>query len=308
MSSTILSIIQQFCYRVNIPAPTAIVGVSSPSEQQYLSLFKFIGDNLRNRPYQWPQLKRGYIFLTSTGVSNYQLPGDFYRILDSTQWDTTNQWPLAGPVSDFNMTIRDYAIVGLQTRKAYRLIGPTQYLYSTSPYTQRSQGWFQVSPAGENNTDELFMGYLSANWLWPKSWVASTSYAAGALVSGNGYTYRTAAGGTSGTTRPSHATGTASDGAVSWTVWNEPYPCDPSNTLLNDSDLCLLDEDIMIEGLVWAYARAKGQDFQERRQEWENSVKSAFSRFNGPQRISMADQMSTDDDLFPFTAPGSWAV
>lgn len=308
MAATILSIIQQFCQRSNIPAPAAIVGVNSPAEQQYLSLLKFIGDNLRNRPFQWPQLKRNYIFLSSTGVSNYQLPGDFYRILDSTQWDVTNQWPLLGPVSDFNMAVRDYSVVSLQTRKAFRIVGPTQYLYSTSPYSQRSAGWFQINPAGENNTDQLFLGYLSANWVWPKSWVTATVYSAGAIVSGDGYCYRTAAGGTSGATRPSHATGTASDGTVSWSVYTEPYPCDSSNTLLSDSDLVLFDEDLIIDGILWAYKRAKGQDYQDLRVEWDESVKSAFARFDGPKRISMADEYSASDDLFPFTAPGSWSV
>ncbi len=310
MSSTILSIIQQFCYRTNLPVPTAIVGVSSPTEQQYLSLFKFIGDLLRNGPWQWPQLKRGYTFTTVTDVANYQLPGDFYRILDSTQWDTTNQFPMAGPVSDYTMTARQQLqVIGLQNRKAYRIIGPTQYLHSTSPYSKRSQSWFQINPAGANNTDELFLGYLSCNWLWPKSWVTATVYAPGAVVSGNGYTYFTAAGGTSGATRPSVATGSESDGTVLWSVWNEPYMCDPSNTLLSDSDICLLDEDIMIDGLNWAFKRAKDIDgWQQFRIDWENQVKSAYARFNGPSRISMANDYGCWDGDFPRIPLGSWNV
>jgi hypothetical protein len=305
MSSTILSIIQQFCYRTNIPAPAAIVGVNSPAEQQYLSLLKFIGDNLRNRPFQWPQLKRNYLFLTTTGVSNYQLPGDFYRILDSTQFDVTNHWSMNGPISDSNMAARTYGVVDIVNRKSYRIIGPTQYLYSTSPYTQRSQGWFQISPAGVNNTDQLYLGYQSASWLWPKSWIASTSYAAGSIVSGNGYTYFTSAGGISGTTRPSHSSGTASDGTVSWTVWTEYYACDPANTSLSDSDLVLFDEDLMIDGINWALKRAKGQEFQQFRQDWEEQAKSAFARFEGPCSISMADDIGGD---WPFVTPGSWPV
>ena len=308
MSSTILSIIQQFCQRVNIPAPIAVVAATSPAERQYLSLLKYIGDNLRNRPFMWPQLKRGYVFTTSTGVSNYQLPGDFYRILDSTQWDVTNQWPLIGPISDFNSSLRKYAVVSLQTRKAYQIVGPTQYLYNVSPYAQRSQGWFQISPAATNSTDQLFLGYMSASWVWPKSWVTATSYPAGTIIAGNGYMYRTAAGGVSGATRPSHSTGTATDGTVSWTVFSEFYACDPSNTSLADTDLCLFDEDILIDGLVWAYRRSKRQEYQDLRVEWEDAVKAAYSRFDGPKRISMADQFSAGDDLFPFTAPGSWSV
>lgn len=308
MANTIVTIIKNFCYRINVPAPSSIVGVSSPTEQQYLSLFQFIGDDLRNRPYQWPQLKRGYTFTTTTSTRKYQLPGDFYRILNSTQWDETNQWPLQGPISDANFTLREFAVVSLTNRKAYRLIGPVNYLYSTSPYSQRSRGWFEIDPAGENNTDELFLGYLSCNWIWPRDWVTSTVYSAGDIRAGNGYVYRTAAGGTSGATRPNWATGSSSDGSVTWTVYTEPYPCDASNSALNDSDLCLFDDDLMIEGMRWAYKRAKGLDYQQERQDWEDQLKSAFARFNGPTRISMCGPLSEDAYLFPNVPSESWSL
>lgn len=284
------------------------MGVSSPAEQQYLSLFKFIGDNLRNRPYQWPQLKRGYTFTTTTNISKYQLPGDFYRILESSQWDTSNNWPLRGPISDYNFAVRDFAVVSLQTRKAFRLIGPTHYLYSTSTYNRRSQGWFEIEPAGANGTDQLFLGYLSANWIWPRDWVANTVYTAGSIRAGNGYVYWTEDGGTSGATRPSVSTGSVSDGSVVWTVYTEPYDVISTNTGLNDSDICLFDDDLMIEGMRWAYLRAKGQDYQQERSDWDNQVKSAYSRFNGPTRINLADSMDEYFGEWPITAQGSWDV
>lgn len=306
--ATILQLIQSFCYRINQPAPATIVGVASPAEQQYLELFRFIGDNLRNRPYQWPQLKRGYTFTTTTGTTNYQLPGDFYRLLESSQWDTTNQWPLRGPISDFNYTAREFAVVGLQTRKAYRIIGPTNYLFSTSPYSQRSQSWFQIDPAGQNNTDQLFMGYVSCNWIWPRDWITNTVYSAAAIRTGNGYVYRTAAGGTSGATRPSVATGSVSDGTVTWTVYTEPYLCNASNADLNDGDICLFDDDLMIEGMRWAYFRAKKQDYQQERSDWEQQLKSAFARFNGPTRISLSEEFGDQEGLWPNVPSGSWPV
>ena len=308
MANTILGIIQQFCYRVNVPAPSAVVTATSPAERQYLSLFKFIGDTLRNRPYQWPQLKRPYYFLTTTGTSNYQLPGDFYRILDSSQWDTTNNWPMRGPISDFNYAVRNFAVVSLQTRKAFRLVGPTQYLFNTSPYSQRSAGWFQISPAGANNTDQLFLGYISGNWIWPRDWVASTVYSLGDIRSGSGGVYRCTTAGTSGTTRPSVTSGTEVDGTVTWTFYTEPYACDSSNTALNDSDLCQFDDDLMIEGMRWAYYRAKGQDYQQERSDWESQVKASFARFNGPTRINAGDMFADYQDGFPTTPSGSWNV
>lgn len=308
MATTIKQILQDFCYRINVPAPTAFVGVSSPTEQQYLSLLKFVGDNLRNRPYQWPQLKRGYLFTTETDERRYQLPGDFYRILNSTQWDTTNQWPMNGPISDANYEMREFAVISVLTQKAYRLIGPTQYLYSTSPYSKRSQGWFQIDPPGENNTDELFLGYISCNWIWPRDWVVSTAYSVGAIRSGDGYVYICTDAITTSATRPSVATGTEADGDGIWTVYTEPYLCDASNTALNDDDLVLFDDDLMIEGMRWAYKRQKGLDYQQERQDWEQQVKSAYARFNGPCRISMADSLDEFAGEFPLIPSGSWNV
>lgn len=306
--STVLQIIQDFCGRVNIPVPSAVVAATSPAERQYLSLFKFIGDNLRNRPYQWPQLKRPYYFNTAVDQTRYQLPGDFYRILDSDQWDTTNNWPLRGPISDYNMAIRQFVVVSLQTRKAFRLIGPVGYLYSTSPYSKRSAGSIELDPPGANNTDELFLGYLSCNWIWPRDWVASTAYSLGDIRAGDGYVYICTTAGTSGTTRPSVSSGTVVDGTVTWTFYTEPYHVDSSNTKLNDADLCLFDDDLMIEGMRWAYYRAKKQDYQQERSDWEQQVKGAFARFNGPVRVNMNDELGTNADEWPNIPAGSWDV
>lgn len=305
--STVKEILQNFCYRINQPAPSSFVGVDSPAERQYVSLFQSIGDKLRNLPYQWPQLKRGYTFTTETSVSRYQLPGDFYRLLMDDAWDTTNQWPLRGPVSDRTMQARQFAVIGLQTRKVYQLIGPTQYLFSTSPYSQRSASSIQIDPAGDNDTDELFLGYISSNWIWPRDWVASTAYTQGNIRAGNGYVYICTTAGTSGTTRPSVSSGTEVDGTVTWTFYTEPYLCDPSNTNLNDGDQCLFDQDIMVEGMRWAYKQAKGQEYQQLRVDWENAVAAACSRFSSPSITNLADSGYGDlFNEFPLTPPGSW--
>lgn len=307
--ATILEVISEFCHRINVPAPTSIVGVSRPTEQQYLSIFKKIGDDLRNRPFNWPQLKREYTFLTVTDERRYQLPGDFYRLLESNEWDLTNKWPLRGPMSDFAFTTRKYSVVSLQTRKGYNLIGPVQHLYNTSPYSQRSAGVIQIDPAGANDTDELLLGYISCNWVWPEDWVAGASYSAGDIRAGNGYVYRTAAGGTAGATRPNWTTGTDSDDTVDWTVYTEPYLVNSSNANLSDADLCLFDDDIMVEGMHWYYMKLKGLDYQQERVDWEEMVKGAVSRFNGPKRTNMADAIGTyEDQEWPLVPFGNWSL
>lgn len=214
---------------------------------------------------------------------------------------------MRGPISDYNFNVREFAVVSLQTRKAFRLIGATNYLYNTDPYNYRSAGWFEIDPAGQNDTDELFLGYISCNWIWPRDWVANTVYAANSIRSGDGYVYFTHIGGTSGTFRPDWSTGSDNDNSVTWSVYTEPYLINSSNTNLNDSDLCLFDDDLMIEGMRWAYFRAKKMDYQQERNDWEASIKSAFARWNGPVRINMSDEFGDYFD-WPNVPPGSWSV
>lgn len=306
--ATILETIQSFCYRINQPAPSSIVGVTTPTERQYLELFRFIGDDLRNRPYQWPQLKKGYTFTTATGVSRYPLPGDFYRLLAASQWDIANTQSMVGPVSDSRFTANQLGVIDTQTQKLFRIVGPTSHLISTANYSKRSSGVFEIEAAGANNTDTMYMGYLGCNWVWPRDWVASTAYTAGDIRSVNGYVYVCKTSGTSGTTRPS--TGTIdtdiTDNTAVWLVYNEPYPASPSNSKLNDADICLFDDDLMIEGMRWAYLQAKKLDYQQERNDWENRVKSAYARFQGPVRVNLSEADNIED-LINVPA-GSWSV
>jgi len=308
--SEVLEIIKDFCYGINIPAPTSIASATSPTELQYISILRLIGENLLSRPYQWPQLKRGYTFQTQTGVSKYQLPGDFYRILDSSQWDVTNNWPLRGPVSDFQFTTRQFAAVSLQTRKAYRIVGPVDTInYGTpSPFLSRSQGFIEIEPAADNNTDELYIGYLSRQWIMPRDWKVSTAYLVDDFVTGaDGRIYRCTTAGTSGATAasiPSVTTGTQTDGTAVWGIWLGGYNLRYG---LRDDDRCVFDDELMIGGMRWAYYRAKRQEYMQERTDWDQMVKNAYARFQGPVRISMAGE---DGDYFdwPNVPAGSWSV
>lgn len=299
--STVKEIIDEFCDRINQPRESTIIGSTSPAARQFLSLFKFIGRELISNPNGWSQLKRIYTFTTATGVSNYQLPGDFDKLLVGTQWGVTNQIPLSGPISDAQMAFQTYGQVAASPFSSYQINGAQGYIFNTSPYTQRSQGYFQISPAGQNNTDQNAIAYLSNNFVWPRDWIANTAYSLNDVRTGVNNMYICTTAGTSGTTRPSVLTGTVVDGTVTWQVYTEPY------IISNDSDFCLLDDDLMIEGLRWAWYRAKKQDYTQERIDWDRSVRSAIGRQNGPCEINAGYNVNLNPD-WPNVPVGSWSV
>jgi hypothetical protein len=302
--ATVKEIIQKFCKRKNINMPTAFVGVNSQTEQQYLSLFEFVGNQLLKMPLDWPQLKRTYIFNTKTNVTRYQLPGDYSKLLTETTRDNTNRWALAGPTSDSTFALLQYGIQTTYAQKSYRLIGASGYTAERGAGLQYvapvSAGMFEVFPPGSNNTDQLMLQYISKNWVWPKSWATATAYTIGDKVAGVNNVYEATTTGTSGGVTPNWLTGTQSDGGVSWAVTSTSYP------ISSDDDLCLFDEDVMIEGLRWAYEREKGDDYQQEKKDWENNALTMFSRYNGPTIVNLSDEISVDIGCINIPN-GSWS-
>lgn len=290
-------LIDEAADRLLIPRESSYVGAATPAARQYVSLLKFVTAELLKRG-NWQQLKRVYAFLTQTNVSNYQLPGDWWRPLLDTNFSVTKQTPLSGPISNAESALRTYGMTQTGPYSSFMVSGPQGYTVSTSPYTATSAGYF-VTDAGINNTDQNVIAYISRNAFWPKNWVTITAYVVGDKVTGVANTYICTTAGTSGATRPSVLTGTVVDGTVTWTVYTEYYP------ISADTDICLLDDELVIEGIRWAYWRSKKQDYGQEKADWEDSVKFALGRKNGAIRVNAAG--SSDFD-FPITKDGSWSV
>lgn len=432
--ATVKQVIDEFCYRNNIPSKTTYVANTDASALQYVSLLKYIGDWLLSQPYAWAKLKRAYWFVTQTNVRNYPLPGDFYKLLESTPWDSTNQWPMRGPISDYNYAIRSLAIVSLQVRKAFRNIGKINSVIHSrivNEYQPNAEMFMEVDPAGINETNLLQFEYVSKNWCVPKNWAYATAYTTADYVNVNGTVYKCAVNGTSaslpvtppnltgavgsdgnaqwlgvvyatwaattvysvgnyvktpglgryylctagGTSSGSEPTSTdpeaeITDGTVTWmyvdpTAWaanttytggdyvtsgsnlymNISFFSDASNSVSGkyapawsydqtnqlwkipdgsgalvwqwlqapysmaaDTDLIMFDMDIMVDGMSWAYMRSKGLAYEDIRQDWESSVRSAAGRANGPTRINVADSFDNQFDAWPAIPPGGWPI
>ena len=301
--ATVKEIIDEFCDRINQPRESVYVAGTTPNARQLLSLYKFIARELTSKSIAWPQLKRVYNFTTVTGQSLYQLPGDFDRLLAGTQWGVTNQIPLQGPISNAQLAFQTYGTTAISPFPSYQINGPQGYIFNTAPYTQRSQGYFEISPAGQNSTDINAIAYMSSNYVWPTDWVSGATYAVGNMVSGVANMYRCTAitTGIAGSTRPSVLTGTVVDGGVTWTVYHEPYP------ITADTDFSLLDDDLLIEGLRWAWYRAKKQDYAQERADWEQSVRTAAGRQNGSMMLNAGYNVNNMQE-WPRIPDGGWTI
>lgn len=202
MATTVKQVIDEFCYRNNIPTKSAYATGTDATSLQYVSLLKYIGEQLLSQPYAWVALKRSYMFVTQTNVRLYPLPGDFHRMCESTPFDSSNQWPMRGPISDYNYTIRSLALVSLQTRKAFRNIGKINGIIHSrivNEYQPNSQMYMETDPAGANEVNLLQLEYISKNWILPKNWAYATAYTTAApdLVNVQGNVYRCITNGTS---------------------------------------------------------------------------------------------------------------
>lgn len=279
------------------------MGSTTPAARQYLSLFKYVAGKLLEYQDGWDQLKRIYTFTTSLGVANYQLPGDFLRMLTGTQWGVTNQIPLAGPLSNAQLAFQTYGVNISSPYAGYQINGAQGYTFSTGAYTylQKSAGYFQISPAGQDNTTQYAIAYVSRNYVWPQNWAPATAYVLGNIRSGINNIYYCVTSGTSGSARLTGSSGTISDGTAEWVPYFEPYP------VTADTDFVILDDELFIEGLRWAWYEAK-QQFQSAQTydaKWRSSVRSALGRQNGATVVSAAYDINGSID-WPNTPVGSW--
>lgn len=300
--ATVKELIDEFIDRTNGVRESSYVGSTAPAARQYVSLFKQVADELLDNPNGWMQLKRIYSFTTVLNQANYQLPGDYHRQLIGTQWDTTNQIPLAGPLSNARLAFQTYGVNIATPFAGWQVNGSQGYIYNTSPYTQRSAGYFQISPPGQNNTTDMAIAYISSNYVWPVNWAVGQAYSVGDKVTGINNIYICTDAITSSDTRPSVVTGTETDDDGTWQVYTEPYP------VTADTDIFLLDDALMIEGLRWAWYESK-QQFEaasRAKQAWFGTVRSALGRQNGAVAINAGIDVTSNWE-WPTVPQGSWS-
>lgn len=79
----------------------------------------------------------------------------------------------------------------------------------------------------------------------------------------------------------------------------------PQDVWLDDSDIGLLDEDLMLLGLIWRWKRAKGFDYAEEYATYERQVATDFGRDGSKPTIDMSGARRAFDPVV-IVPTGSW--
>lgn len=75
-----------------------------------------------------------------------------------------------------------------------------------------------------------------------------------------------------------------------------------------DTNVGLLDEELMKLGLLWRFRQSKGLDYAESFRTYETQVEQAISRDGGRRVINMSNRTLYDRPRYPGVTEGSWSL
>lgn len=272
----ISEIIKQAAILLRLEEPSGTLTTSTNIDiKLLLQCAKEIGEGVRDKDY--PQLKKHHSFTTGAADTQYPMPTDFYRMVEDTQWDNSSHWKLNGPDTDQMWNYYQFGIVAPTSRKRFRVFGANELA-----------GQFFLYPPPDAG-QVISFDYIRSAWFLPKLWTAGEGVTNGVTYrssSGNIYLAQTTA--STGATAPSHTTGTASDGTVSWLyVADQIYSS--TGRFIADTDYSLVDDELMRVGTMYKFQQASGLDYGERQAEFEKKLADRVSRMQGAPILSMAN-------------------
>lgn len=224
--------------------------------------------------YPWPQMQREYTFTLATGAASYAHPGDFNAIQNETVWNRTQTMPLIGPVDEVMWQNYKSGLITTLPRQRFRVKG-----------WSGTQLFIDPTPTSSENGQTVAYEYLSSTIVRPKTWTALTSWTGFQYCSYNGNIYDRGGTGaaSTGSTPPTHTTGAASDGVISWTYRSNAY-----ETIVYDSDEAILDEKIILDGTEWRFRQSRGFDYEVLKQSAEQYLDIAKTKLEGAGVASFA--------------------
>lgn len=233
---SMLSLVQRFCRRTNIPVPATVLGSTDEQVVQVLALLEEEGNDLQRRG-NWDNLISEATHTTTAaedqGAITSIATNGFREFVSDTFWDRSSQLPVY-VISKQNW----------QAAKATNVTGPY--------YQSRIRGGnLIVNPTPTAGLSWAFE-YVSKNWITDSAGANPTQY---------------------------------------FTV---------------DSDLMLLDEEILMMGLRWRWKKEKGLEYAEDHQTYELKVAQALASDGRKSMVDMSNPtkrsgpgISTPSGSFP---------
>jgi len=256
---SIATVIQNVADEAGYTVESNILTSTETTTKQLLAIANRINRDIFEA-YPWPKCYASGAITLVNGQATYQLPAAFSYYHYETFWNSSTRWRVLGP-----MTEQEYAEIrgfGLNTtvyqRFQIRGITNSELLISPTPGTSYSG-------------NIIIFEYIADRSVRPKTWTTSTSFAANSYCFYNGNYYTTTAGGTTGATPPTHTSGSASDGGVTWDYYSGPY-----NQFLADTDTSIFQEKLLEQGILERFAEIHGLD--SIRPRFDVALNEEFSR------------------------------
>jgi len=255
---TLATVVQNVANEAGYTVDNVVMTSTETTTKQLRTMVQRINRDIAEK-YLWPQLFASGTFTTVAGQASYSLPAAFSYNHYNTFWNSSTRWRLLGP-----MTEQEYAeIIGY---------GLNTTVYQRFQIRGMSNSQLLMSPTPDTSGQVIIFEYIAERFVRPATWVTATVYAANAYTFYNGNYYQTSGGGTSGGTPPTHTSGSASDGGVTWTYYSGAYP-----EFLADTDVSLFNEKTLEQGVLERFAEIHGLTVVPR---FDGDLNEEFSRAN----------------------------
>lgn len=269
---SLLTVVQNVANEIGIAEPESVVSATDIQTKQILAHVYEAGRETKLAT-EWPELQREATITLVSAQANYALPADLDSHIFQTHWNQSEYRPLIGPLTPEEWQVVQSGSVASFPNQRFRIQGWNgRELYLTP------------TPSTADTGNIIGFEYQSTVWFRPKTWASSTSFAANSWCFYRGNFYKTTAGGTTSSTAPTHVTGSASDGAVTWAYQSQEgsqefrrEDANPYTAFTADSDVFFLPEDLVELGAKWMFKESKGLPYEHQRERWQTRVMTMAS-------------------------------
>lgn len=147
-TKTALELVNAALQEIGLPQAQTIVSAQDDQTGfQALGLLNALGDQLI-RAHDWQFLEKQQTYV-GTGVdASFDLPADFGRVVNQTEWSSKNRRPMYGPMSPQGWSWVQFGIVSVGVYYRYRILDNKMHVFPTLA-------------AGE----EMHFYYISNQWV-----------------------------------------------------------------------------------------------------------------------------------------------